>query len=414
MSGVPKRKVTCLDCASYHRNPHTITISCKYLRKVWHSSRFKHRHGSHFCRIKYTKQVSLPVDWLTATGELYLPNLPQQLSQMTDGVRSSATDIKDGANLAFICGFPSSGTDLLRNVMNAHPRIWIGGEFPFLPALAGEMAANVEASDISLAREKLLECDVYGNLRNPDVELESGSATPLADIYVKMMTSAQADWYGNKTPQNTENIEKLDSLFPASRFIIIVRDIRDVCLSWHRKWGKDMLLCAHKWTRRMALGQAATDELDASRYLYLTYENLLGQLEVEARRICEFLNVEFDPKILRFHEHVEEVVPGKLHFGEAIIPQNKKKWVDAIDVATVRRIEEIAWPALEQFDYDFAHAKSHRPITWYEIVRGYARDIVGTLFVGNRALKRNQLGARMTAIRVFLRKMSSRYRTDSS
>lgn len=46
-------------------------------------------------------------------------------------------------DLVFLCGFPSSGTDLLKNVMNAHPDIWMSGEFPFLPRLAREYGAPV-------------------------------------------------------------------------------------------------------------------------------------------------------------------------------------------------------------------------------------------------------------------------------
>ena len=36
----------------------------------------------------------------------------------------------------FVGGFPSGGTDLLKNILNAHPDIYINGEMPFLYKLA--------------------------------------------------------------------------------------------------------------------------------------------------------------------------------------------------------------------------------------------------------------------------------------
>ena len=32
-------------------------------------------------------------------------------------------------------GFPSSGTDLIKTVLNAHPKIELSGEVPYLPKL---------------------------------------------------------------------------------------------------------------------------------------------------------------------------------------------------------------------------------------------------------------------------------------
>jgi hypothetical protein len=318
------------------------------------------------------------------------------------------------ANILFVCGFPSSGTDLLRNIMSAHSKIVVGGEFPLLPSLAENCSAIVKADEIRITQEKIRRCDIYGNLKNAAIDLATQSDLPLGEIYARMLSPDDLEWYGNKTPQNTENIDKLDKLFPAAKFIIIVRDIRDTVLSWQQKWGKNMLLCASKWDKRMSLGEAATARLSSDRYMYVTYENMLGQLKPQLDRICEFLDLKFDSRMLAFHEHVDELVPGKLNFGEPIISDNQNKWVEALDDATLCRVEEIAWPTMRRFGYQPTVAIAHRPITAIERLRGLLIDSLATLFVGNRALHENRFRARMAAIRVLARTLLLRLigRTD--
>jgi hypothetical protein len=42
--------------------------------------------------------------------------------------------------LVHIIGHPSSGTTLLRRILNAHPDLCITSEMPLLPMLAGKLA----------------------------------------------------------------------------------------------------------------------------------------------------------------------------------------------------------------------------------------------------------------------------------
>ena len=157
--------------------------------------------------------------------------------------------------LVFLCGFPSSGTDLLKNVINAHPDVWINGEFPFLHQLARTYGATVAAEQVRDVIAALQHIDVYHNFANPKPKIVlTRSEYTIAEIYAAMLTEKWWRWKGNKTPQNTEHIDALRVLFPAAKFIVIIRDTRDVALSWWNKWGKHKLLCAHKWNARMLRG----------------------------------------------------------------------------------------------------------------------------------------------------------------
>lgn len=311
-------------------------------------------------------------------------------------------------NLLFICGFPSSGTDLLRNILNAHPDIFIGGEFPLLPHLSENFGATIAPNRIGAAQIAIRRCDIYNNLANAGVKFVPESSLLFSDLFIRMLTTEKALWYGNKTPQNTENIDKLVSLFPNAKYIIIVRDIRDVAISWQRKWGKDIYLCAQKWNQRMSMGIGSTNKLPTTQYLYLSYESLLENLEAESRTICEFLGINFDSRIIEFHKYVRDIVPGKLNFGREIVVDNSNKWINSLTDRQIRRVEQIAWPMMLHFSYQPTLATEHFPLTILERIRAILRDIFAILFIGNRALTGNHLSDRVSTFTNLMRKFRLR------
>jgi hypothetical protein len=312
-------------------------------------------------------------------------------------------------NIIFICGFPSSGTDLLKNVLNAHPEIYIAGEFPLLPSLAARRNAMVPADDLLEVAQDIIGCDVHGNLGRSELPSEFEAPCSFADVYVALLTAKPATWYGNKTPQNAEHIDKLDHLFPGARYLLIVRDVRDVALSWRKKWGKDPLLCAHKWMQRMQRAVNLLKFLAPDRHLVVSYEELLQDHRTVAIRVCNFLDLPYDARIDDFHEHVADIVPGKLHYGEPVIAGNREKWRREVPESTLRRLEEIAYPTLKRFGYTSAIGHDFRPITLAEKMTGRAREALATFFVGNRALE-EQHGQGWRSIKLELAKRFGRYR----
>ena len=314
-------------------------------------------------------------------------------------------------NLVFLCGFPSSGTDLLKNVMNAHPDICISGEFPFLPHLARQYGATVPGWQAQDAVAALKRIDTYHNLRQPDLVVSPlQSEYELAGLYAAMLTDEPCKWKGNKTPQNTEHVEQLCRLFPKAKFVLIVRDVRDVALSWSRKWGKHKFLCAHKWHARMQRGDALLRGLDDAAFLVIKYENLIVDLERIAIQLCDFLELEFHPGMLDYHTRVQQTVEGKLNYGKALIRDNSNKWRGGLASRQIRRIEEIAFPSLQLFDYPITRAIGYRPLTRIEKGAGYLWDMLALLLVGNRAIEQNRLRHRCKTLIFEWCKLLSRLR----
>jgi len=291
----------------------------------------------------------------------------------------------------FICGFPSGGTDLLKNLLNAHERIFLNGEMPFLYNLPakGYTYNTILGSQAELEefRKFLKRVDVWNNLENINGnELFAPVKVPEALKY--FFNNKDKPTWGNKTPQNTEHINDLIKLFPRAKFVIIIRDIRDIALSWKKKWGKDMLLCAHKWNERMSLMKQSVEN-NKNDFIVIKYEDILTNLESEMRKICTFLNLEWDEKIIHYEKYLNETKEGKINFGKPLIKSNKQKWKKGIKPGVIKRIEEIAYPTLVYYKYEISQADTHKKINRIEKNFGVVRDIFALFTIGNR-FKSNQ------------------------
>jgi hypothetical protein len=302
-------------------------------------------------------------------------------------------------NFVFLCGFPSSGTDLVKNIVNAHTDVFISGEFPFLPSLANKYGAVVPEKSVDELICDLRKIDVYHSFENPNTNLSKSSREYiLSEIYSVMLHKKQFKWKGNKTPQNTENIDNIRLLFPKAKFILIIRDVRDICLSWEKKWGKDKILCAHKWASRMQKGVEKLTELGKEFFLIVKFEDFLDNLESEVHKICDFLDIEYQERMLEFDKYIVNNIEGKINYGKNIISNNKEKWRTSFSNKEIKRIEEIAFDDLKMFGYPVTIAKEKRPLKNFEKYRGFVHDAVSLIFVGNRAIKNHKLRSRFNSI----------------
>ena len=310
------------------------------------------------------------------------------------------------SKLLFICGFPSSGTELTKTILNAHPDIHISDEMPWLKDIErhgyDHKSTFSSIQDICSFQKLLTKLDLWHVIENLShdftLDLKVKGMLSLEDVLRTCCHDCEAKVWGNKTPQNTENIADLLKLFPNALFLIVIRDIRDVCLSWRNKWSKDMIWCAAKWAERMAKGKQATDNLSRNRYLYLKYEDMLSNPEEMCMRICRFLDLSFSNRMLAHHKHTRKMIDGKINYGQPIKAVNFGKWRKELQAGTVERIEEIASKTMRMFGYKVEYATSQCPISLLETWRGRFQDSWAMLTVGNRYKKQSGLRQRLYEI----------------
>src|SRR5262249_50846792 len=128
---------------------------------------------------------------------------------------------------------------------------------------------------------------------------------------------------GNKTPAYVQWVAALHALWPGARFVHLIRDGRDVCLSvraWNHAaraagryatWAEDpVATTALWWKRKVGFGRQRGRPLGPGLYYEIHYEGLVTRPAEECARLCAFLRVSYDEAMLRFHEGRTRDEPG--------------------------------------------------------------------------------------------------------
>jgi hypothetical protein len=100
-----------------------------------------------------------------------------------------------------------------------------------------------------------------------------------------------------KTPMYALHIEKLAGALPGAVFIHMLRDGRDCAASDHRRWGRHPSGTMTRWKQVVSEGRRQ-GSLVPGRYLEVRYEDVTDDPPAEMRRVCAFLGVDFDERIL--------------------------------------------------------------------------------------------------------------------
>lgn len=197
----------------------------------------------------------------------------------------------------FVAGMPRSGTSLIDQIIDAHPKAAGVGELASIEAFAHQLSAAW----------------------NPDKEppacfgkFDAYRWTRTAEAYVKEIKALAAPGVQrivNKSLGNNKLVGLIARLFPKTRIIHAIRDPRDVAVSCFQGGFNNNL---HPWTTRYEWIARAWEQsqrmmdhwkksLDVP-ILDVHYEKLVKHPETEFPRIIEFLGLEWDAACTKFHE----------------------------------------------------------------------------------------------------------------
>jgi hypothetical protein len=152
----------------------------------------------------------------------------------------------------------------------------------------------------------------------------------------------------------------LKEAFPQAKFVHIIRDPRDYCLSVKKTWGKDMYRAAHRWREDILTARTDGRRLKED-YLEVFYEQLLENTEGTLQEICRFLKCTFCPEMMELKRPAE--VLGDAKGSLKVVSQNVNKFRDQMPPSQIRKIEEIVYPAAKELNYSPQLARTYRPLT---------------------------------------------------
>ncbi len=264
----------------------------------------------------------------------------------------------------FIVGSARSGTTLLRLMLNAHPEVAIPPESRFITEMwRGNPDVEVEPVLGALARHDRFR---LWELPIEEVRAELGGGGPgrLAP-YTVVMEAPYRAWarrrskplWGDKTPRYVENIPLLAGLWPPARFVHLVRDGRNVALSYADvAFGpKTLAKAAGLWARRVREGMEAGRALEPGRYLQMRYEDLVEAPERHARTLCGFLGLRFDPVVLDYIERGRDAVLPRAAANNPNVTKplmtQTRSWERTMPEGQVEVFETLAGDVLSELGY---------------------------------------------------------------
>ena len=275
----------------------------------------------------------------------------------------------------FIVGASKSGTTWLQRLLDGHPAIRSAGEGHFMnhlaPNLTKTLLAYNKQSETRKERASLL--GLNGDFPVFDADgLTLLLRTAILTIFDRWVDDIDAiEAIGEKTPEHANAMNELAKLFPASRFIHVLRDGRDVCLSgWHfsQKWSPEALkdttlaqFVAHyagAWRSRVTQAREFGDA-HPGRLLEIRYEALHANPEAEVKRLLEFIQVASAPDIIASCLEAgsfEALSGGRIRgdedqnsfFRKGIVGDHKEYF----DNDAFAAFEKAAGPLLRELDYD--------------------------------------------------------------
>ena len=273
------------------------------------------------------------------------------------------------APFPFIVGRGRSGTTLLRAMLDSHPLVAIPGESNFVVNFAASRR-RYERED-RFQMERFLH-DLLGHFGfarmgvSADSVTDSFRSSPPSDLptAIRRVFEISArdrgkSRYGDKTPNYVMHMRLLTGLFPEARFVHIIRDGRDVALSYlEGGWGpKGVAGNALYWRRFVSHGREEGRRLGSERYCEVRYEDLLSDPEGQVRRVCGFIDLEFDPVMLRYFERPDilGLMPwGRQSHARLTLPPTKglRDWRREMSAGDVALFETLAGDLLDDLGYE--------------------------------------------------------------
>lgn len=218
--------------------------------------------------------------------------------------RSPTRGGADSERPVFIVGLPRTGTTLVDRVLGAHPHVRSVGELSSFALIGKRLAATpgpyvMDAATLRAA--STVDAKQWGQAYLDSVADLAGDAARFVD----------------KMPLNIVWAGQIQRALPNARIICLRRHPIDACLSNYRQlfatsfsyynYAYDLEDCARYYLGfdRLRSHWAAT--LPADRYTEIAYEDVVADLEAEARRLVGHCDLDWDPACLDFHTQAGSV-----------------------------------------------------------------------------------------------------------
>ncbi len=270
---------------------------------------------------------------------------------------------------SFLMCSERSGSNLTTRLLDAHPEICAPSPAHLCRVLApnlfryGDLARDDAWSALTGDAARLLGAMTgVWRRRLSAAEIRAAASERALAAIVRAVYRAEAESHHKRRLFVKENHVHdfsgfLESAFPGARYLWLVRDPRDMALSWKRaaalRGGVVRAASAWRDDQRGFLGMA--DRL-GERVVTVRYETLITEPETSLRRMCEHLGVRYAREMTSFHERRltrrnAARISGWANVGRPLMPDNAGKFRRDLSAAEIRYVEALCAGEMVTFGY---------------------------------------------------------------
>jgi O-antigen/teichoic acid export membrane protein len=276
----------------------------------------------------------------------------------------------------FIVGMSRSGTTLLSRMLDSHSEIAILPE-TWMYVVLDRLGCLEDFSDSWQA--SLFFNEVWKNLksyRDPAASVlareaarEVGYIGPTATVLEKLgrayAKERNARIWGEKTPGHALWLPQIRTLFPQARILFVVRDPRDVLVSYDERWDEgardtDYLVSTASLLKYYMTHLLHRPSFPPEQVRWVRYESLVSDPSAELEKICEFLGINYEPSMLAFyhrHANVERDMPDGEHhalLGRPATTEKIGRFREALSPSQIALIERHLSEEMQILNYPLA------------------------------------------------------------
>jgi hypothetical protein len=220
-------------------------------------------------------------------------------------------------SISFIVGTGRCGTTMLAQILNSHSNICVPHELQILFEYSQNGKRLYDFFEIGEAQKwgasefishieqmcphnfkKFYDYEVFFKRQSyPIIDMKkmiNKLYYDIANSYHKSVFIEQTPWYGQR-------LEVIKELFPNAKIIHILRDGRDVSLSFARTpwWHDDPLENLERWGREITkISKDLKANFKPNNFIEIRYEDFVLNPKETLNDICKFLDVAFEPNML--------------------------------------------------------------------------------------------------------------------
>ncbi|MFV8782803.1 sulfotransferase family protein [Microbulbifer sp. SA54] len=239
----------------------------------------------------------------------------------------------------FVIGPLRSGSTLLRLLMNHHPQIYMFGEFE-------GAVSQAKGDDWPPIHEywRFVKTDRQTSAMNLLIDQTLDYPDLVKDFLAQHYARNPKPIIGASIHSRVDLLLKL---WPNARLIHLHRDPRDVARSCiGMGWVGNVYEGAKIWVEFEARRKKLQEQENANQSISLSYERLVSDPEIELTRVCEFLSLPYDEKMIEIEEGTTYQRPSVKYANQ---------WMSRLSPREIRWVESQAAHLMEEQGYTVTH-----------------------------------------------------------